>query len=136
MAGNPGCGSLTRSPLSRARLRCGVIKALRLPVKRTSNYLFIYTIKACSAHLHAGVSVLIRYMNSRDALPISFCAMRRSHARALPHRASNVTSAGMNCSRIAVNIRIPLGRIQLARLSAKYRPYAEPLANFSRAHAN
>jgi len=82
MAGNPGCGSLTRSPLSRAWLRRGVIKALRLPVKRTSNYLFIYTIKACSAHLHAGVSVLIRCMNSRDALPISLRAMRRSHARA------------------------------------------------------
>lgn len=57
-----------------------VIKALHLPAKRTSNYLFIYAIKAYSCR--AEVSILIHYTNSRDA-SVTAVTTRGSHARAL-----------------------------------------------------
>lgn len=83
MVENPEQGFLTKLswlPANFVGNAVSIIKALRLPAKRTSNYLFIYTIKAYSCR--AEVSILIHYTNSCDA-SVTAVTTRGSHARAL-----------------------------------------------------
>jgi len=83
MVENPEQGFLTKLSWLPAKFvgnAASIIKALRLPVKCTSNYLFIYAIKAYSSRVE--VSILIHYTNSRDA-SVTAVTTRGSHARAL-----------------------------------------------------
>lgn len=100
-AENPEQGFLTKSswlPANFVGNAAGIIKALRRPAKRISNYLFIYAIKAHSCR--AEVSILIHYTNSRNA-----SVTAHNHARfpractlvirwSVTHRVPNV-SGGM-----------------------------------------